>query len=76
MWQDISTAPKDGTPVLLYGRLEGEVSGDWDGEHVAIGSFLYERWSVDATDYYEVTVVNPTHWQPLPQPPGEENENE
>ena len=61
-WQPISTAPKDGTYVLLWGRSAGtpcEV-GQW-GTHM-----LVPRWidSSECTLWYA-----PTHWMPCPEPP-------
>lgn len=74
-WQPISTAPKDGTDIFLFGwcldwtkdnskRAEFQVMtiGFWN-DH--IGGFQSER--DDTADYFE-----PTHWMPLPPPPVEE----
>jgi len=56
-WKDISTVPKDGTSVLLYG-------GDW----------VYEAYWLDVIGWYTAQPDgdNPTHWQPVPEPPNEE----
>lgn len=59
-WQDITTAPKDGTEVDLwtaFGRVTGAkfVDGKWvewfdrDGEWIAVDQ--------------------PSHWMPCPEPP-------
>lgn len=55
-WQDISTAPKDGTTVLLC-------AATWDSPRTG--------WTF-ANDPWQDTVIdgNPTHWMPL-GPPGE-----
>lgn len=65
-WQPISTAPKDGTEVLLIGRFTTDLPlavsrciGRW---------FLTQSdgrgwWTVNALPFY------PTLWQPLPSPP-------
>lgn len=52
-WQDISTAPKDGTEVLLT-----------DGTYTRTGYWAkrINAWSIDAA----VTLAMPTHWAPLP----------
>lgn len=68
-WRPIQTAPKDGTPVLLYSpdakdpkifvgmfvKFDEEDKGEW---------FDYWRddgcWCIDAES---------THWMPLPAPP-------
>jgi hypothetical protein len=70
-WQDISTAPKDGTPVLLW---------DTDSKSVNVGYYqenYTERWhgmvlGVDAlwSDFDgPQPIFNATHWRPLPSPP-------
>jgi hypothetical protein len=59
-WQDISTAPKDGTRVLLA----------WDGTRVGYyldnskTSHPWEGWKVPSMEKWPPG--KPTHWQPLP----------
>jgi len=70
-WQDISTAPKDGTVLLLA-----------DGEMVLRGSFKEDYlsgetgWFDEHWDDYSTgstfTPLKPTHWQPLPPAPQQE----
>lgn len=60
-WMPIAEAPKDGTAVLLLGARNKHADGYWlqsayDGNGAWIWPFVY---------------ANPTHWQPLPQPPKE-----
>lgn len=67
-WQPIETAPKDGTPILLY----------WPGHrgHIATNCFV-ARWNVLAEDWLSsgqpvwrgAGIYEPTHWMPLPEPP-------
>ncbi|MDW9447152.1 DUF551 domain-containing protein [Sinorhizobium meliloti] len=61
-WQPIETAPKDGMPILATFWL-------WDnpeeGRGVDVVSWDGAGWSTDAYPVYP-----PTHWQPLPAPPG------
>jgi len=69
-WQDISTAPKDGTKILAYspsgpGRLNrGVIAITWwrrpeDREgYTGWGEFNTAHWPA-------------THWMPLPAPPKE-----
>jgi hypothetical protein len=64
-WQPIKTAPKDGTPILIWHQSEGthmvqweEVTNDerqkgWCDGWYDIGTFCYLA----------------THWMPLPEPP-------
>jgi hypothetical protein len=53
-WQPIETAPKDGTPILLWTYWEHYAVGAWDGTGWYDGQY---SWS-DAT-----------HWMPLPASP-------
>lgn len=55
-WRDISTAPKDGTRVLLGGKKE------W----IAIGNYLEGFGWQDSTDGAS---VRPSYWMPLAPPP-------
>lgn len=70
MWQSIETAPKDGTPVLLYKPNEKRMgaytlAGYWDGQWWGCGGWeLVWRSRLDHKEY-----GRPTHWQPLPEPP-------
>ena len=70
-WQDISTAPKDGTPIigLRIGKyLDGSLYPD--GEVM-----MWERGPVSGWAYmgFLVRMIDdewlPTHWMPLPPPP-------
>jgi len=75
VWRDISTAPRDGTEILLTGQplsTEDDYeqfcrcvvgfydTGDWDDEHI----WNCYHWDGDWRTYYE-----PTHWCPIPKPP-------
>jgi hypothetical protein len=73
-WQDISTAPKDGSSVLCYIPLQtmSKPNGSrvlvlrWDdGEYTKMGP----QW---LTDVYAFVPFSPTHWMPLPAPPTKE----
>jgi len=66
-WQDISTAPRDGTPIIAY----------WLGPGAKVHPFRADLYAVtycdeglwrkpdDDDDCY----AEPTHWPPLPPPP-------
>lgn len=84
-WQPIETAPRDGTPLLLYvpgcnswNRKRGMpdiMTGIWDDGY----SQMDAGWYGDLGDIdhgYESTGacfehirLSPTHWMPLPKPP-------
>lgn len=57
-WQEIETAPKDGTEILA-----------WNGETCLCVVFHDGAW-VENYDYAELVEI-PTHWMPLPKPPGQ-----
>lgn len=70
-WQDISTAPKDGTKVLV-GRFVRKCQTDFNNivtvdfwhtpklhNFLGWGNFNTQHWP-------------PTHWMPLPNPPRSE----
>lgn len=66
-WQPISTAPKDGTWVLLRGGTDygGEQIGPavvafWSGQEWA-----YAYWDGEWRSCYD----NPTEWMPIPKGP-------
>ncbi len=66
-WQPIETAPKDGTHVLLYrsGEYASLHEGYWKLSHFG-GSHAWggAGWTFAGFD-------QPTHWMPLPAPPGD-----
>ncbi len=78
-WQDISTAPRDGTEVLLWCAPHSESELD---------SVFAAAWTVDDDDDKGTWIIpqaddreggwsdtlkwNPTHWRPLPAPPAGE----
>lgn len=54
-WQPIETAPKDGRDILV-------MDGDW----LTIGWWSGEEW---CRQDLHLSLSNPTHWMPLPEPP-------
>lgn len=63
-WQPIDTAPKDGSPVLLWDE-HGVTIGAWD-EGSASGPKYPPNWR---GPYWAHVIDNPTHWAPLPEGP-------
>lgn len=64
-WMPIETAPKDGTPILIYAE-----------DCVIEASCLkeYQRWDVVRLDVHGCGCCGgpspkPTHWMPRPEPP-------
>lgn len=80
-WQDISTAPKDGTVIDVW--LKGTLSdikfycstpphkirrGEYGGRSVA-WHYLNGKFRPFLGGLTLTTFIEPTHWQPLPSPP-------
>jgi len=71
-WQDIATAPRDGTRVLLAMRETGNKGPNTE---TVIGCFVV--WSDqmkrqgmrDGWSWYGAAFMEPSHWMPLPSPP-------
>ena len=65
LWRPIHTAPEDGSTVLIF------VDG-----HVLVAAYIDGRWSplVAGQPVHgapaDVLTGKPTHWRPLPPPPG------
>lgn len=85
-WRDIASAPRDGTPLLLYchGGIDIDPFYRPKGMSSDIVVGLWEvdadcpdggRWSSDVGDIGEQLSppINPTHWMPLPSPPETDN---
>lgn len=72
-WQDIETAPKDGTPIMLA------IAGTKIGRFPYIGT---GRWTVEGPHYVGwdgsalgiARILAPTHWMPIPPPPSFEEQ--
>lgn len=62
-WQLIETAPKDGTEVDVWGEYGRNTNVIYrDGK--------WKEWlNVFGTEGYYELDYEPTHWQPLPEPP-------
>lgn len=84
-WMPISTAPKDGTPVALYGKMSDGVERVTFGQWIAPpdkprlvycdGFAPEEEWAEWDAHWASwdggFTEEEPaTHWMPLPPPPG------
>lgn len=82
MWLTIETAPKDGTPILAYGKGNRFYVTRDDPDYrvvTATGAFnmAVVAWEDNGymgywRSYYDGTGPfddEPTHWMPLPTPP-------
>jgi hypothetical protein len=69
VWQDIASAPRDGTRILLWRKGYCSV-GEWDDDMG--GAWLAKAGLFTALDGGECEVrLNPTHWMPLPAAPNQ-----
>ena len=65
-WQDISTAPKDGTRFVAVGQNYGL---DSEKQHTCIAQWLDDCW-IDVSDWHGASKLKYlTHWMPLPPLP-------
>lgn len=67
-WQPIETAPKDGSDILLYQPEPSPpwiVCGFWSIEGESFGVSI----ASDSNDLFIFSLINPTHWMPLPDAP-------
>lgn len=81
-WQDISTAPRDGLyPILICGgtyQTDGQIHGLSVDDRVIVSRFVH-RLNKGDSPWMDmccpaVSILNPTHWMPLPKPPKEVGE--
>ena len=65
-WRDISTAPKDGTPILTYSdacvETEAQMVMWWSNDKEESCGFGWEAYDVSH-------MLAPSYWRPLPPPP-------
>ena len=63
-WQDMSTAPREGEAVLLWGTPDG-----WGNPWYVVATWRGDGWRDDLNDN---PVHNPTRWCPIPANPAPE----
>lgn len=72
-WQDISTAPKDGTEILVYFTEHESKIGN-----ILTAKYQNEYWIDPNIVSPIVRLFEPflTHWMPLPNPPEKKHESQ
>ena len=69
-WEDIATAPRDGTAIWAYGTIGGDWGYTPDREDMAKTAYRSGRWRfAQPMGRHDQTAWQPTHWRPLPAPP-------
>lgn len=68
-WQDIKTAPKDGTSVMLHCSDGYICVGEWSENLNYDDKSGWTDHGVESWTYEQYRFIDPTHWQPLPPPP-------
>ena len=75
-WEDISSAPTNGTEILLYtdtsksdAETQSYVEAICEGEHVKRIQMGY--WCVLQGKWEKPIIGDPIFWRPLPDPPSE-----
>ncbi len=61
-WQDISTAPRDGTKLLIWER--GRIFAAWWEDE-----YVWAKGWIDDYNRSDTYTFEPSHWMPLPSPP-------
>jgi hypothetical protein len=74
-WQDIATAPKDGSAILIFQSQKPSFATAMDGQKFDDPRYAIGYWRVweDGAKWMwgnrNCGEVSPTHWMPLPSPP-------
>lgn len=70
-WQPIETAPKDASEIILgiAGKNGCSFTGYWEDQPNYWGEIGFHDECWRQGGFYSEHPSNPTHWQPLPQPP-------
>jgi len=66
-WMPIETAPRDGTPVLLWVGVG--MSEPWAQTGRWHNALLTNGWAGWVDTYQDEDLAEPTHWTPLPPAP-------
>lgn len=70
-WQDMKSAPKDKTEILLYGKCHwSPYPEDAGAPRRVVGSFVDGDWWIESDNPYGDICI-PTKWKHLPKPPTE-----
>jgi hypothetical protein len=70
-WQPIETAPKDGTTIIIFDSYSDDKGIDGYGVCTARWDYSLKWWIMHQRYSNVISLINPTHWMPLPEPPQE-----
>ena len=77
-WLPIDTAPRDGSRVLVAVPNPPDYLENSSGWFMAVASWhegygdpLFYPSETTAAGFYDRYLLRPSHWMPLPEPPGE-----
>lgn len=74
VWRPISTAPRNGSKILLFDP------GDDDGDCIKVGHFVLPVYRTQGQGGWRINggqwlaLDTPTHWMPPPRDPPDETE--
>lgn len=69
-WMDISTAPKDGTKILVYANDSAYCNNDLQvNKTICVASYRKDAGLIDFRGWPLTTHDLVTHWMPLPEAP-------
>lgn len=63
-WQRISSAPKDGTVILLHCKSKGPYVGKWDDKY---NEWIPANIPMEECEECSGWVPNPTYWCEIPK---------
>ena len=68
-WKPIETAPKDGETIMIFDSYSDDKGIDGYGICTARWDYSLEWWIMHQRYSNVISLINPTHWMPLPTAP-------
>ncbi len=70
-WMPIDSAPLDGTTIIIFDSYSDDKGIDGYGVCTARWDYSLKWWIMHQRYSNVISLINPTHWMPLPEPPQE-----